>query len=219
MTGPVTVRWAHLDDLSDAALATVPLTGGEQDRVRALRRDPDRRLFVGARYLLRAAVGEVTGTDPDQVVLHQRCSRCDGPHGRPTVQVGSGPGPHVSIAHAGCLAVVAASADPVGVDVEPCPPADRDGAPTDRLDRRTWVRREAVLKALGLGVDVEPDPVHLGPADATPKLVGWSGPGRRPRIHLTDLDTDPGHLVTVAGVGRRRPVDVGRLGRRDLRVR
>jgi 4'-phosphopantetheinyl transferase len=231
VTHPVTVRWLHLDDLDDpddpddlgdldGDPTSVPLSPGERARLAALRVPADRRRFLGARSLLRAAVAEVTGADPRHVRLHQRCERCGGPHGRPQVQVGTDPGPHVSVAHAGALAVVAVGRSPVGVDVEPVAPVLRSTqppwpvgppAPAGVSDLRTWVRREAVLKAVGLGVDVDPDPVRLGPPDAPPRLVAWSGPGRRPRVHLADLDTAPGHLVTVATVGRRRPVDAAPL--------
>ena len=82
----------------------------------------ERDRFRATRWLLRAAVAEATGCALEAVDVHQRCVRCGGPHGRPKVTVGAGPGPAVSLAHGGDLAVVAVSSRPVGVDLEPVTP-------------------------------------------------------------------------------------------------
>jgi 4'-phosphopantetheinyl transferase len=96
----------------------------------------------------------------------------------------------VSLAHAGELAVVALARHPVGVDVE-------------AGDRTTWTRTEAVLKATGHGLDVDPSLVGLGPPDAPPRLVRWDGPGRRPALRLADVTTEDGYVAAVARLGRR----------------
>lgn len=118
--------------------------------------------------VLRAEVGAV-----DVVRL---CPRCASPaHGRPRV-VGPDP-PHVSLAYADVLAVVAWSWDgPVGVDVE------REGPPVgDFGDRLGWTRAEALLKATGEGL--RRDPTDL------------------PDLPTAQLALPEGYVGTVAGTG------------------
>jgi 4'-phosphopantetheinyl transferase len=196
----VVVRWASVagGPTDDEAIP-------ERSRLAAMT-DDDRRRFVGARRLLHRVVAEVTGSD--DVVLHQRCERCGGPHGRPTVTVGGQPGPHVSMAHAGDLVVVAVASNPVGVDVEPG-------------DDRGWVRLEAVLKATGHGLDVDPSLLDVDERGIT----RWDGPGPTPALRLVDLDLAPGYVAAVARLGRRRlsppgaalPGATGRRGRAGRR--
>jgi 4'-phosphopantetheinyl transferase len=91
-----------------------------------------------AEPLVRSLVARVTGRDPGP--LHHTCPFCGSvEHGRPYVDAPV----HVSVAHATGMTVVAVStAGPVGVDVEA-------GSDID------WVRREAVGKALGVGITTE----------------------------------------------------------------
>lgn len=198
-----------MDDPDEARLATVPLPAAGRQRAAAFRADVDRRRFLGVRLLLHEVVAAVTDADPHQVVLHQHCARCGGEHGRPAVTVAGRPGPHVSLAHGGGLVVVAVGPVPVGVDVEPQSAADR--LPPG-VDLAGWVRREAVLKALGLGVDVDPDPIGPLPPGPSPRLERWPAPGPRPRLHVTELAATAGpdaHLLAVATVGPQHPVDAG----------
>lgn len=89
----------------------------------------------------------------------------------PVVEVGAGKprvpgGPEVSLAHGGDLVVVAAAADPIGIDVEPLrtPGADLTrGAlhPDERATgagafTRLWTAKEAYLKQIGAGLAVDP---------------------------------------------------------------
>ena len=90
---------------------------------------------AAAEPLVRALARDLLGDDPGP--LHHSCPFCGSvEHGRPYVDAAV----HVSVAHAGDLTAVAVStAGPVGVDLE----VDAD------VD---WVRREAVGKALGVGI-------------------------------------------------------------------
>lgn len=182
------VRWAR----TEGAPPDPPwLSSGERARLVALRDDADRQRFVAARALLRRVVGDVAGCAPAEVVLHQTCARCGGPHGRPVV----GHGLEVSMTHAGGLVAVAVARSPVGIDLEPVPTA----AEEDRLV--TWVRSEAVLKATGHGLEVDPRLVDVGAAGEPPRLARWSGPGRTPRLRLRDLRPAPGYVAAVARLG------------------
>ena len=116
-----------------------------------------------AEPLVRSLVEDLTGRDPGP--LHHLCPTCASvEHGRPYVEAPVS----VSVAHATGLTVVAASlAGSVGVDVE-------------RSAELSWVRREAVGKALGTGL--------LGGEAEQP---AWSA----------DLQI-PGHVAAIAVVSR-----------------
>lgn len=191
------VRWAR----TGGAPSDPPwLSSGERARLAALRDDADRQRFVAARALLRRVVGEVADCAPAEVVLTQTCARCGGPHGRPVV----GHGLEVSMTHAGGLVAVAVGRWPVGIDLEPVPP----GAEEDPLV--TWVRREAVLKATGHGLEVDPRLVGVGVPAEPARLARWAGPGRTPRLRLRDLRPAPGYVAAVARLGiRPLRVDAG----------
>ncbi|HSV40525.1 MAG TPA: hypothetical protein VLI04_17310 [Nocardioidaceae bacterium] len=90
---------------------------------------------ANAEPMLREVVREVVGYDPGPV--HHTCPHCGSiEHGRPYVDAPVA----VSVAHtAGLTMVAVSSAGPVGVDVE------ADAAPS-------WVQREAVGKAHGVGL-------------------------------------------------------------------
>jgi 4'-phosphopantetheinyl transferase len=154
--------------------------------------------LVDAHPLLRRVVGGLRGCAPETVVVHHRCDVCGGEHGRPHVEVDGRRGPHVSIARSGALVVVAVADRPVGIDVE------RLDRGSDATELTAWVRTEAVLKATGLGLTVDPSLVELDVRGDEPRLVGWDGPGGRPVMRIADVGTGTGHLVAVARLGRRR---------------
>ena len=80
-------------------------------------------------------------------------------------------------------------------------------------------RTEAVLKATGHGLDVDPRLVGISGPDAAPRLETWHGPGRRPAVTLTDLDLGGGFVGCVARLGRGRAgVDGAVVALRDQDV-
>lgn len=138
-------------DLSaaDRAEALAALSSAERARYDAAPSDR----FLAGRLLLRRLVTEITGADP--VLITAACPDCGGPHGRP-----ESPGLHVSLSHAGGVVVAAASGVAVGVDVEARvgrrERLDAIDALTGVRDIRSWTRTEAVLKADGRGLRVDP---------------------------------------------------------------
>ncbi len=148
------------------------------------------RLIAGA----LAAVG-LDGLDTGTLV--RRCRTCGGTdHGKPEVAAALAAGWHVSVAHTATRLAVAVADAPCGVDVEDVAAVGRapvaavllapDEAPRsqDRPDAealaRVWVRKEALLKATGHGLAVEPSRITLGPPGEAPALLRWDGPGPRP---------------------------------------
>jgi 4'-phosphopantetheinyl transferase len=114
----------------------------------------------------------------------------------------------VSVSRAGEVSLVAVTdAGPVGVDVEGVGAARFTGFADVALHpdedvttdpTRAWVRKEALLKACGLGLAV--DPRHLG-LDGT-ALVAWESPLEGPgTVWLRDVDVS-GHIAAVAVLPR-----------------
>jgi 4'-phosphopantetheinyl transferase len=164
---------------------------------------------VPAPELLRAEAARFHEVPASEVVLVHECPRCgSSAHGRPQlVATASVRHPaYVSLARAGDLSVVAVTdAGPVGVDVEAEGAADFAGFPDVALHpgeretsaddpTRVWVRKEALLKAYGLGLAVDPSDVRLDDDG----LASWDSPHRPPGVvWLRDLAV-PGHVVAVA---------------------
>jgi 4'-phosphopantetheinyl transferase len=134
------------------------LTPAERARIAV---DPHPERFLAGRMLLRELAAELTGRDPASTTVTAACPDCGLEHGGPRVD-----GLFVSLSHAGEFVVAAASATgPVGVDAERRDGgADRvaalhDVAGGDSLEH--WTRVEAVLKADGRGLRVDPREVGI----------------------------------------------------------
>ena len=129
-----------------------------------LRRPQDRDDFLAAHLLVRVCAARVMGTGAGALSIVQRCSTCDGPHGRPEV-VGY-PDLKAGLAHSRGVVAAAAGTVPIGIDVEAVPGAagltagDLSVVLTEKeiaavesaADPGTalllvWVRKEACLKA------------------------------------------------------------------------
>jgi 4'-phosphopantetheinyl transferase len=188
------------------------LDDAERARARGFRVPGARERFTaahaGARILLAAAVG----TDPRALRFVHRCARCGATdHGKP--QLAGGPdGIEFSLSRSGDLALVAlALGQPVGIDVERVP-VDTTGlddhvlAATERAalarlsppDRhaallRAWTRKEALLKAQGLGVDGDLKRLDVAPAEPGSVQIG--------RWRVRPLTPRPGYAAAVAAEG------------------
>lgn len=160
--------------------------------------------------LLRAEAARLHGVARHRIVLGHECPRCGSPeHGRPrilptaTVRRPA----YASLSRAGGLSVVALTdAGEVGVDLEPVGAAEFDGfaavalhpSEGDGDPTRAWVRKEAVLKAYGVGLRVDPADVRLdGDGDSVLDPDDLL-PGRG-RVRLQDVPV-PGLVAAVAVV-------------------
>jgi len=189
-----------------------------------------------SRGLLRLLLADYLELPFAEIEIDRSCPDCGRAHGKP--RLSSRPGPETptiqfSVSHGGDLLVLAFAADTlVGVDVEPVGTGYE--VPEDLLDftltaperarfqetpgpqrkrgfLRRWTGKEAVLKALGTGLDVEPQAVTLPPAS-----IGGAAqvvlPGS-PSLNLWTLNIDVGtaHVCTLATGRRLRDVRSTRL--------
>lgn len=151
-------------------------------------------------------------TSPGQI--RRLCPWCgSGAHGRPVL-----PGhahPHLSVARAGALTMVATcDLASIGVDVERTDAVAEPGGvlhpcegSTDAAGRTiTWVRKEALLKATGHGLRIDPTTVRLSAPDAPAELLEWPE-SPTPASWLCDVPTAPGYVAALA-VMARGPVRV-----------
>lgn len=176
-----------------------------------------RTAYTGAMrlLLLELVTRYLPAADP---TVDRTCARCEGPHGKPVVLVGGLPSSlRVSVAHAGEVTVFAFTDEAdVGIDVELVRPAfdwtvmldhvfsDAERRLTDEVadpaSRRVryyerWVAKEAVLKAMGVGLNGPLQEVDTtGGRDAT--WNGWS------------MAALPLELPLVGAVACARPVGV-----------
>ena len=210
----VRMRWARPHTF-DRERALRWLGPAERARVNAMPHDGLRDRFLLGRMLLRELAAEAGGIRPEEVRIVARCARCGAEHGRPRIAWPDPAGPAWSASLSSCpelvIAVVAPAGIAVGVDVEPgraAGPRSREterrgavvgliGAPSGTAIRR-WVRTEAVLKADGRGLRVEPGLVRF---DGTAARLD----DRPQEFRLIDRRID-GCLVSAAAAGpiRRR---------------
>jgi len=173
-----------------------------------------RQEFVAGRRLVRRMLASILGCAPDGFAILLD------PLGRPFVTGG----PSFSISHCEGWVGVALAATDVGLDLEPGSPPDADAiAPTVMTDAelaafyrlareerpgafaRLWVRKEALLKAGGLGFSVDPRAVTAGIGDLPDDPAQLPGSG--PHWHIVDLPgAGQGAPVGAVALQGHRPV-------------
>lgn len=198
------------------------LDAAERRVYESLTEERVRAQYVTAHALLRTVLGEVLHREPASLSFGK------GPHGKPYLDDAA---VEFSLSHSGELVAVALCLDaPVGVDVERVPepsaelplpvlsPAERAAYDLVPEPARAaafttyWVRKEAVLKATGEGLRVDPARLTVAAPDQPAELLGWRGrgqgqePGREagqphPPVRLYDLDAVDGYRGAVALLG------------------
>lgn len=166
-------------------------------RLRTVRHDPAVDTFALGRDLLRELVSDMTGEAVATVRITATCPDCGGPHGRPFVE---GSALHIGLSHSATATVAVASRDaPVGVDVEEAatPPAAIAAIATLTGDASLlhWTRVEAVLKADGRGLRMDPASVVVTERDGRVEASIGACPER---YLLSQPDVDADLVVSVA---------------------
>jgi phosphopantetheinyl transferase len=191
----------------DAARA---LRGGDPSTNPTPQREEDRGRSLVARDALIQLVAEQARVDPASISIgHDEL-------GRPVLL--GGPPLHVSVSHSGDFIACAVCDRRVGVDIERtdrleadedfaarvCVPAEREELARTPLDSRRlalirlWTRKEAVAKALGVGLALPFDQLDVT-ADR-PRIAGV----RMRSLWARDLHGGPAeYAIAIAGEGRR----------------
>ncbi|MGB6006654.1 4'-phosphopantetheinyl transferase family protein [Castellaniella sp.] len=231
MTAPWIVALRGLPDEEQAQRLRRDLPDAEWQWIARLRQPQDRLRSLLGRALARRLLASRMDLSPERVPL------TTGLHGKPLLAAAPGTAPawHFSIAHSGDQVLVAVGPHALGVDVETCPDSvdvalfrfatgrepDRSevfragGSEAPTLDTQAfcaeWVCREAVLKACGQGLLIEPGRLRLQACGQ-----GWQQVAGPPEVcgqHVRLLWTSPAHC---AAVSLPAPRDDWRLTRLDL---
>ena len=158
------VHFIDLDAPHDASV----LSPAERARAARFRYETDRTRWIASRAALRRVLAEATGVAAEELELEES--------GKPRL-VRRGCGVEFNLSHSGAVAMIAIASAPVGVDIEQVTEAiDIDAAASTAftseerawLDAfrdaekrreaffRCWTRKEAWLKARGLGLAFDP---------------------------------------------------------------
>lgn len=163
------------------------LDAHERERLASLGRPEDQESYAAGHVLLRRAVADVLHLPPLAVMLDRTCPDCGAPHGLPRLSEPSNL--HVSLSRTRSHVAAAVAAMPVGVDIEqvdnvgfagfgdvalhPREVRHVEGEPHGRSRRRAaaWVRKEAALKCLGVGLRVDPRSVCSPPSGVPVEIL------------------------------------------------
>jgi 4'-phosphopantetheinyl transferase len=217
-----------IDRASDADWAV--LDASEQNRAMRFVQPQHRTAFLRAHGGLRAILGQWVGIAPVRIAFEI------GPHGKPCLA--GRRGPWFSLSHSAKLAAVAVSPDlDIGLDIERRRPIDVDGLatrffssaeqaalarlpPAARIKGffEAWTRKEAFLKALGLGLTMPLDAfaVSLGPGVRPALLALDDAPTEPDHWQFETFCPAPGYLGAVAARARGWVLNKGDSGAADL---
>jgi 4'-phosphopantetheinyl transferase len=159
--------WVSATDYAPGEMARLQEVLSEQEvrQANAFRRPEDRRLYQVAHGLLRLILARYTGTAAACIEFSR------GPGAKPTLSVAS-PTVRFNLSHAGERVIIAVCSEEIGVDIELIQPnfewqdiaehyfspselaALREAGPiqSTALFYTYWTRKEAWLKAIGLGL-------------------------------------------------------------------
>ncbi|MFD3875200.1 4'-phosphopantetheinyl transferase family protein [Streptomyces sp. NPDC058623] len=214
---PVDIWWwlttesAHPEDAS-------LLTATELAAAARLPRDR-RGDAIGGRAAVRRILGRLLEVPPGQIEFGRRpCPGCteDG-HGPPYVRH-PGTDLWISISHTRGCGLLAVADHPVGVDVEhqrrtrsadvapkamtPAENAYLRAIPEPEARNgaflRCWTRKEATLKAVGIGIITDLSSLETLPADPGPVVIRTTVPGAPTRWETSDLPLPTPYVGSVA---------------------
>jgi 4'-phosphopantetheinyl transferase len=197
----------------DAERWVALLAADERERAALFRLDDDRLRYAVTRATLRMLLAEAGLGPPECLTI------VAGPHGKPELAHPSTL--RFNVAHSGDVALIAlAEGCEVGVDVEVVRSrsdlhavarrfftaaeagalAALDGDASAAAFHRCWVRKEACLKATGLGLRLALDAFEVGVdvAPPAPRIVTLPVPDGPARCRLADVDVAPGHAAALA---------------------
>ncbi len=204
-----------LDGRTDAIDRGV-LSADELARASRFIHETDQRRYLAARHALRQLLGAIVGRDPAALAFVVDS------FGKPRLQDGGTLEFNVSHSAGDCLIAIC-DGQSVGVDVEVLKRMRDADAPARRHftaaeqaelarcegDERTraflacWTRKEACLKALGVGLSLPPARIEVGCA-TTPRTVLATVAGEPRTLELASLEPGPDAIGALALVASTR---------------
>ena len=215
-SGAVHIWAASLADPRWSARTLRPLLSADElARASRLKLPLQRQRFEVSRGLLRSILSEYLDTPPDRIAFTY------GSHGKPALRDHA---LHFSVAHSDDLAVYAIARDrEVGIDVEAIREIEGIRAIVDRFFTlpemieltklpprlhaeafaNCWTRKEAYLKATGLGCSHPLDQVCVSLAPGTPAQLKWvaNRPAESGRWSLAAFRPAGNHIAAIAVEG------------------
>jgi 4'-phosphopantetheinyl transferase len=214
LSGPPAADWRlwriDLDALGGLELDAC--SADERAAAQRMRFPHLRRRALAARHALRLVLGQALGCDPREVVFRT------GLLGKPALPQPSGL--HFNLSHSEGLALVGLrESGPIGVDVEVLRPGAADPLVVQRLfspaEQRewqaaappqrdaaflsAWTRKEACVKALGVGLSLEGQAVDAGCAPSH-RVVAVAVGSRTGAVQVCSVDPGMPALAAVATV-------------------
>lgn len=207
VSAPVSLFSVELDEFA-RRVDCAPRQARDAERAARFHFERDRRRYLAARLALRSVLADALGVGLEAIALGED------EQGKPCLAA-PGTALHFNVSHSDSVALIALSeTEPVGVDIEVARPLDdADSLAADCLspaelpawrgmaapgrDRRfldLWTRKEALLKAIGLGLSVAPSSFStgFGPQPATLRVQD-----RTVTVWSIDLG-NPGHAAAIA---------------------
>lgn len=224
--GPLEIRaeeahvWSASLDLDENAIPPLEsvLSLDERERAGRFFFALHRKRFVAARGILRTILSRYAATDPAEIILSY------GDHGKPCLFSSCGPAEiEFNVSHAGDLALIAVTRGRgIGVDIESigerlynAEVVRRFFSPHDESVLRStpeaeraktfvafWTRKEACIKASGLGLSFPLASFDVSPDAKEPRVIDSGGESRRSWT-LIDIETAAGCAAACAveGIG------------------
>ncbi|MFE3853481.1 4'-phosphopantetheinyl transferase family protein [Streptomyces griseorubiginosus] len=176
--------------------------------------------YAGAHAALRRVLARYLGEPPERIRLgRQPCPRCEHPeHGRPRIDWPPS-GLDFNLSRSGVHWLLAVAADrQVGADIEDGRTVDVEGSstivltddelahmraqPTQELRLeaffRCWTRKEAVVKASGVGIVADLRTIEVRPAARGPVRVTHAEPNGPDTWTVQNLPAGPGLFAALA---------------------
>ena len=187
----------------------------ERERAARMRAGTTREEFIAGRGCLRRLLGSVLDADPRPLILDT------GSHGKPTLR--SQPGeilPQFNLAHSrGVILIGLSAVGAIGVDVEYLNPdvelydvartafhaedivqIQLAASPDEALSAfyRCWTRKEAVAKADGRGLSLEPTSFAAGTDSTGERKVVLHDSSHENTFYVRAIDVGPSHRAALA---------------------
>ncbi len=202
--------WAlALSDAATPAAYRSALTVDEQQRADSYRFDGDRYRWITARFALRSVLGAYLGISADAVRFHLNT------YGKPGIADASSL--HFNLSHTRKYAFIAIGCWPLGIDVETM---DRNvqfvelaqrffareeveillGTPAAKRQRifyKLWTRKEAYVKARGLGLSLPLRAFSVGLQDTSAIIQTEARWDDRNTWHCHDVGRHDDHVASL----------------------